>query len=108
MQGGQLRSQITIQQRSQAQDDFGGLGQTWVDFIKTRCFAVPTGAQEREVGGAIRALQRYTFTIRYQPGITAAHRILFEGRIFDIIGLNDVESRHRQIDINAVEGWTAG
>jgi SPP1 family predicted phage head-tail adaptor len=108
MQAGQLRQQIVIQQRSQATDDFGGQGQIWQDFIRTRCFAQPTGAAEREAGGAIRALQKYTFTMRWQPGITAAHRVLFEGKFFDIVGLNDVDSRHKTIEIQAQEGFTTG
>lgn len=110
MQAGNLRSQITIQERSKTPDSFGGQSPLWKDVYKVRCFAQPTGGSEAEHGGAVRALQKYLFTIRYgsAPDVSPAHRIVFNGQFFDITAVNDVDSRHREIQIQAQQGLADG
>jgi hypothetical protein len=40
---------------------------------------------------------------RYHPGITLETQILFEGRTFQVQGITDLDERHREIQIMAVE-----
>jgi len=42
---------------------------------------------------------RYLVTIRWQPGITIAHRVMWEGRYFDITWVRNVDARNTWLQL---------
>ena len=61
------------------------------------CALQPAGAQ---VGDGLAA---FFIRGRYHPGITLETQITWEGRTFQVQGIADLDERHREIQITAVE-----
>lgn len=108
MQIGPLRHRLLIQAETTTPDDYGDRAKGWTDVCTLWCDAQPTTGFEKESLGAPRGVQRFTFTTRYYPGITAAHRCVFRGTIFDITSVVDVDSRRRTLEITAQAGLSRG
>jgi SPP1 family predicted phage head-tail adaptor len=105
---GELRHQVVLQDRSPAQDSFGGQLQVWTDHITARAAVKPLTGRELEVAQAIASETSHQVTLRYRAGITAAQRLLYAGRIFNIHAVIDVEERHIKLVLLVSEGLNDG
>jgi SPP1 family predicted phage head-tail adaptor len=108
MRAGDLRRQIKIQQRSTAQDTLGQPVLTWTDVCTTWADIQPLSGRELELAQAINAEVNHQVTIRYRTGITAAMRVLYQGRIFNIQAVMDVDTRHKELQLMCSEGLNNG
>ena len=84
MNAGRNRESITIQQRTQTQDDFGQPIDTWADFQKLRADVIPLTAREQFLAKQVGAEITSKIRTRYCAGVKAAQRILWKDKIFDI------------------------
>ena len=93
----QLDRRITIQAQSQP-DPRGPI--TWSDFATAWASIRRTGAREQYLSGSNReqASANAVFRIRYRDDLTADMRLLHDGSIFDILGVEEV-GRRRHLDI---------
>lgn len=85
MRAGLLRHRVTIQARSVVRDAAGGEAETWVDqpppvWARVR----PLNGRELLSANQIQAETTHEVTMRYRPGLTSAHRLLFGTRILHI------------------------
>lgn len=108
MLAGQLRKRVTIQQRSTSLDSLGGQSTTWTDVCTLWASVEPTGGKERDVGGAIRAESMFTITTRYYKGIVPKMRVMFDGNPYDVLNINDTDSRHRELVMTCAQGLNNG
>jgi SPP1 family predicted phage head-tail adaptor len=108
MLAGRLRKRVTVQRRSTTLDSLGGQATTWTDVCTLWAEITPTGGKELQTGGAIRAESMFTITTRYYAGIVPKMRILFEGQPYNILNVNDTESRHRELVISCSAGLSDG
>lgn len=108
MRSGTLRKRITIQRRSQSVDEYGGQSGAWQDLATVWGSFEPTGGKEDAQSGQVRAVATFKIGLRYFAGLTAADRLVYNGRIFDIVNINDIEELHREFDITAREGQNNG
>lgn len=108
MRAGALRKSGTLQRRTESRDDYGGQETLWQDVGPVRFELQPTGGHEIDVGGSARSQSMFTIVMRYRPGISTAHRIVMGSRIFNITNVTDVDERHHELDITAVEGMSPG
>ena len=113
IRAGQLRHRITVQERSQLQDEFGGQVTTWTNVAVLYAAVEPARAAEKMAAQALQVEISHTITVRYQPWMTgpkqiAGLRAVWGNRIFDFHGAIDVEERHRLVQIPATEGLTNG
>lgn len=94
MQAGKLRHRVTIQEPVNIQDPVtGGLTSSWQDVASVWAQVYPLSAREFIAAQAGQAEITTRITIRYRPGITAKHRIIFRGQTYNIEGvLPDPES----------------
>jgi SPP1 family predicted phage head-tail adaptor len=107
IRSGVLRNAGMLQDRSKVRDpDTGDQSTVWIDVRKVRFSLEATGGREIEVAGQVRAQSTFQIVMRWIPGVKTTMRILCEGRIFNITNINDVENRHRELDITAIEGST--
>lgn len=108
MRSGPLRHRITLQNRTSSKDEFGQLVETWADLATVWGSVEPISG--RELLSAQQTLGEVTHRIRtrYCAGITAATRILFNGRIFDIESVINDKEKNAHIEIMAKEGTTIG
>lgn len=83
---GRLRTPVTIQNRTIAQDALGQAIESWSTVATVRAEVRPTGGQERMIGGGDVPLATVThrITMRYRSDVTPLSRLIVEGRIFDV------------------------
>lgn len=78
---------------------------TWQNSLGNKVWANIQPLTGREI---FQAQQVYPeadtlITIRYRLNVTTAMRVLYGTRTYDIKDVNDVEERHRRIDLTCVE-----
>jgi len=103
-----LRHQITLQNRSTADDGFGQEKQTWIDVAN--CFAqIEAVSGLSEVSGSAEASPvKYVMFIRYRAGVNARMRLIYAGKVFEIDAVTDMEERHKWLQIECTQGLTVG
>jgi SPP1 family predicted phage head-tail adaptor len=101
---GMLRHRITVQAAVPTPDDMGGYAETWATVATMPARVTPVSGGETYYGQRVEAHVTHTITTRYMALIKPPCRIIFEGRIFAISAVIDIEERHRWLEIRAVEG----
>jgi SPP1 family predicted phage head-tail adaptor len=108
VRSGALRKRVTIQRRSDSVDEYGGQSVAWNDVATVWASLSPTGGKEEPQSGMVRAVASFNIQMRYFAGLTPKDRLVYNGRIFDIVNINDVDERHREYEITAREGQNSG
>jgi SPP1 family predicted phage head-tail adaptor len=101
---GQLDERLSILRCIEAPNTYNELIETWSTYV-----TVWTNHIDATVGETLRAAEvgakiSAHFTIRYSPEtktITPKDRLLFENKIFDIIGMRELQRNH-WLEIHAV------
>lgn len=99
---------ITIQTSTEAVDSYGGPVKTWTDFAQVWAFVRPLRGRDLVAAQAAQNLTEGVFNIRYIAGLTAAMRIVYAGKNYDVTALIDIEDAHREIDIMFKTGLSEG
>ena len=95
MQSGRLRHVITIQQRTLAQDAGGALAPNWVDLATVRAEMRSPAGLERVQAGMDQTVATVTHQARIrarQGDFTPAMRVVWKGRIFQIVSVTDPDN----------------
>jgi SPP1 family predicted phage head-tail adaptor len=108
VRSGDLRRRITIQSRDSQQDTFGQQSTSWVDVLSCWAQISPANGREQLAGDAQQAETTHRITIRYRPGITAAMRVVYEGRLLEVTSVLDDEMQHRKLQLMCSEGLAPG
>jgi len=95
-----LRSRITIQKNETVVDQYGNHKSVWTDWFT--CWATGSSSgrssEEKESAGHTVEDNRVDFIVRWCPETVAIDsknfRVLLEGRIYDIISIDDMVFRH--------------
>lgn len=90
---GQMRERVTIQSPVTEQSPFGEATTDWVDAGEV--WASVRGLSSREVLQAqqANAIVTHVIRIRFFPGITHQHRLIWRGRTMEISSLMERETR---------------
>ncbi len=102
---GSLRHAIQIQAEAPGEQDAAGqpLDSSWTTILATRAAIRALRATEQFQNGAFTAQATHLVSIRYQPvTISPGMRILYGSRVYQIQSVNDVNERHRRIDMQVV------
>lgn len=111
LEAGRLRHRISIQARNNVQDPVTGETViSWVDaWVNIAAAIEPLSAGERIAAQAQRSEVTARITIRPLSGLTAAHRILHNGRVFNISGvIPDPDSGLEWMTLPCSEGANDG
>jgi SPP1 family predicted phage head-tail adaptor len=101
---GDLRHPVTVQQESQVADGAGGYTLSWTS-LGTRYAAIETLAgREESFADGQEGRQLYRVTIRADLAVTTAMRLLYEGRILNIRGVQNINLRDRFFELVCEEG----
>lgn len=109
MQAGKLRYLITIQRLTGARDTTGEETDTWYAWAQVWVHFEPwTGSARsgREMwtpSGQLIALDYTRIHLRYIAGITPKDRIVYAGRTFDILAVNNRDERNAELELIAKE-----
>ena len=100
MRAGRLRHVITIESKAQTVDSYGDVvkGYTPVYSDIRAEVGQPTGKQLERAGMTANEALR-VITLRYVPGITPRHRVVYDGRYMDIESVVNVRERSRSLEL---------
>jgi SPP1 family predicted phage head-tail adaptor len=105
VRAGRLRRVVSIQSPTQAQSATGAYETaSWSTFAAN----VPADIDEtpgREViqAGQVNPQRPVQVTIRYTPGVTTEMRVLYGTRIFQIVGVQNLDQRNRVLVLECLE-----
>ena len=118
MKAGKLRWPITIQQRgTPTQDPVSGeitygTPSTFASVMADMATSARSGSRsvwEMVVAQQTIARRVVQFDVRFIPGVDETMRIVdYEGKVWDIKAIVDVETRHRELWLVCEMGLTAG
>lgn len=109
LRAGDLRHRITIQSRTTSRGSKGDIPETWSDFAPNVPAAIrPLSSRELIAAANVQSSTSHEITIRYMPGITAAMRAIYNGRIFNLGPPINTEERNIELCIPATEGLNLG
>lgn len=96
---GNLRHRVIIQGKQTTPDGMGGFVEAWQDIATVWGDVRPLRGQERYVAQQAVSEVTHKVTIRYMSGIAPGNRILFDGRVFDILAVINVAERNRWLEL---------
>ena len=103
MRAGQLRHRVIIQANTISTNSFGAASDSWATDKTVWAAIWPMSVKELTSGARNDMLVTHRIRIRYQTGITAAQRVLYGSRVFNITGIININERDETIDFTAVE-----
>lgn len=103
---GAMRSTVEIQSRTRTGDGAGGVESQWTTVETRRAQIVSKRGQERLEGMQIEDQISHIFTFRYRADktITAAQRLRYDNRIFNINAVINLDERNRYLMVYCKEG----
>lgn len=100
---GNLNKKITIQQNTPIKQPDGSKKENWTTLKIVWSDILQQGAREFYQAQKKHSEVTTVFQIRYFVGLTTKHRILYGTRIFDILGINNVNEANEQYLVSAKE-----
>jgi SPP1 family predicted phage head-tail adaptor len=108
MRAGLLREQIVIQSRADSVNSYGQPVAAWSAFATVWAAIEPGRGREYFDAQGLQVVEPMRFRIRWLSGMTTLHRILYDGKTFDIDYVEDFLARDREMHIYASTGLTQG
>ena len=113
LRAGQLRKRVLVQSRSSSPDAIGGQSTTWADLKTIWAEVTALSGRELMLAQTIAAEVTHEINCRYDPVFAdprtvAAYRIVYNGRRFNIHGVQNEDERNRRITLQASEGLNDG
>ena len=103
-----LRRRITIQSRPATLDSFGQQVSTWSNVLSCWASIEPLAGQELIAAQAISSELSHTVTIQYRNTVTAAMRVIYQGRVLNIKSVTDPGTDHVALQLLCSEGLNQG
>lgn len=100
MQAGRLDRRITIQTLTETQDSEGHPVKSWSALDTVWAQALPVRGGEQFLNAQKYAESEMRFQIRYRTDVTVKHRIVYDGKNYDILAVLEI-GRRRGLNILA-------
>lgn len=110
---GELRHRITIQREDKEDDGIGGQqpktsypsdGSGWTNvYCSVAASIEPISGGEAIVARQMQDTVTHKIVMRYRDGITAAMRVLFKGRVFNIREVRNFDERNWKLELRCEE-----
>ena len=103
MRAGDMRHQVRLEERTTLQDAAGEPQLTW-NLVAERRASIER-SPGREVWASAQRSGRVptVFRLRYLDGVTPAMRLIFDGKVYDILSAIDQAGRGEELLITAEE-----
>lgn len=110
MNPGKRTAWIELYASTETTGDAGDPQASWSGTPALSVWARKRNLTQREtvIAGALQQEDGCVFDVLYLSGITTKHRIKYDGRYFDITGINDPDERHEMLHLYAREGVSYG
>ncbi|MBX3492411.1 MAG: phage head closure protein [Parvibaculum sp.] len=104
MSAGAMRERVTLQAPVRTPDGAGGADVTWNDVATVWASVMALSGRERPAGERMEARRRLQVLIRYRSDVTAAMRLVWQGRALDIRTMCDIDGKRHMLLIDCEEG----
>lgn len=112
VRAGALNRRVTVQQRATGHDAYGQESETWNTLFTTWASIETLDGRELLAAQAIATESTHRLTFRYRATLAVIDgtkcRVMYQGRIFNIKSLDDVDTRHEYFEALCTEGLNAG
>lgn len=106
--GGEFRHPVAVQRATYTVDAAGGAATVWADVISPLFCDVENTTGKEVYGeaqpGRLRTVQTFNFTTWYRDDIDQTDRLVFDGKLWNIRQINDLDLRHKFLQIVAESG----
>jgi len=99
MKAGQLDQRISVERLVEGYDELGQPINTWLPIVQTWAHVQPLVGREYIAAGALLSEVTARVRMRYRPGITAADRVIHNGKVYGITSVADVHSSRRELQL---------
>jgi SPP1 family predicted phage head-tail adaptor len=107
MRSGQLRHKIRIEVPVQVKQPNGSVKITWSLYREVFANIETLKGFERQVATASWPASDVKIGMRYVAGLLPTMRVVYNGKSYSILGINDIEERHRELEITTQQGVSA-
>lgn len=104
MRTGSLRHLVTIQSPVKTKSLTGAVGSQWELFRQVWANIETFKSIERQAANAAWPGADVKITMRYMAGLLPTMRIVYDDVIYSILGINDIEMRHREMELTCQSG----
>ena len=104
---GQRRSRIVIQNPVKTKQANGSVNITWNTFATLWAKVETLEGRSREAAQASWPKAENKITIQYKSGILPTMRVSFNGTIYSILNVNNVDMRNRELVLTCESGVAA-
>jgi SPP1 family predicted phage head-tail adaptor len=107
MRSGRLRFRVTIQQPTLIPDGMGGGESAWNDVATVWADVTTTNGNsnmESFTGNQFRTIQYFNVKMRYRNDLTTKMRLLYYGRVLEILSIVNFDERKKEINLYCKEG----
>lgn len=108
MKIGKLRHRVTLQEYVSLKDSFGAEIEAWSDKATVWASIEPLSGREYFAARQMNAEVNTKITIRYRTGVKPTMRILFAGRVFEILSVINTEEKNRELILMCKEELEGG
>lgn len=105
---GKLNRRIEIQEKTLTADADGYKAESWEKLYTPMAYIQTVTGREFHAGRRLLADANMYFIIWYKSGITTQNRIKYNGKIHEILSVEDVSEAHREMHIVAKELMPGG
>lgn len=103
MKIGDLRYRVTLQKYLETTDEEGFATQNWQDIATVWASVENLYGREYWQAAAIQAENTVKFTIRYRKDLSNDMKIKFQGKLYNIISVDNIKYKNEYIEIKAKE-----
>ena len=103
MRAGRLRHRVTLQRKVVTRDAYGGEVITWTDVATVWAAVEPLRGRELEAAAQAGAELSARIVMRYRSDVVPEWRVAWDGHVYDIEAVVDVDGRHRTLELRCRE-----
>lgn len=102
---GRLRHRVTLQAPVESADEYGGTARaSWRDVALVWADVQPElSGRELMMAQQVESVVTHRVTLRYRSDVSTASRLVFQGRVLEVVQVIDPEERHRWLDLLCAE-----
>lgn len=103
MRAGDLRHQIEIQRYTETSNDFGEVIEAWNTINTVKANITPLSGKEYYASKQVNAETTHQVFIRYISGLKPADRVVFNGRVFNILSIINYKEKNISLELLCTE-----
>lgn len=104
---GQRRSLVRIETPVKVKSDSGAATTSWVLFKQVYAKIKTMRTYEKQAAQAANPGANSMIRVKYIAGLLPTMRIVYNSTIYSILGINDIDERHRDVEFTCQSGVKA-